>query len=127
MKKLLVGLITAGIVFSATYAFAASARLSPQSFGAGSAPVAACQSAPVDVSFDARTNADGSQSTDVVVGNLDTSPSACGNKQLKVTLLGNGSVLGERAATIPSSGTSATLPFDADPAAITGVRVTIAG
>ncbi|HEY3211250.1 MAG TPA: hypothetical protein VGL18_15965 [Actinomycetota bacterium] len=134
MKRLLVALLIGGAVFAGVFGVAASLGVTSDSLGAGNSVVAACQAGTVSVSYTPSYSASapaGYRATTVTVGNIDTSPSACGGKAIQVTLTGPGgsnASLGEQTGTTPTSGSSMSFTFASVSASdVTGVHVVIAG
>jgi hypothetical protein len=132
MKRLLIGLALAAVVFGAMFGLAASLGVSSGTLGAGSSAVAACQAGQLSVNYTptySATATAGYRATTVTVGGIDTATTACGGKSIKVTLTGAGDAsLGEQTGTTPSTGTSYDLTFSGVSAAsVTGAHVTIYG
>jgi hypothetical protein len=132
MKRMLIALGIAGVMFGGVYGLAASLNVSSATLGAGTAAVAACQSGTVNVTYTptySATATAGYRATDVTLNGLDTASGACGGKSYKVTLTGTSDAsLGEQTGTTPSTGTTHTMTFSGvSAAAVTGVHVTIYG
>ena len=133
MKRALIALAGAAVIFGGVYGLAASLGVSSSSLGAGSSVVAACQTATATVSSDPTYSAvatAGYRATTVTIGSLDESAGACGGKSMRVTLTGaSNASLGEATGTIPpGSGTTASVTFSGVNASdVTGVHVVITG
>ena len=132
MKRMLIALGIAGVIFGGVYGLAANLNVSSATLGAGSSAVAACQSGTVDVTYTPTYSASATasyRSTTVTLNNLDTTSGACGGKAYKVTLTGaSDASLGEQSGTVPSTGTTHAISFSGvSAAAVTGVHVTIYG
>jgi hypothetical protein len=131
IKRTLVALGVAGVVFAAVYGLAASLAIESATLGAGSHVVAACQSGTISVSYTDTYSASlpGYQATTVTLGGLETEPSKCGGKAARVTLSGAGNAsLGEYTGTVPTSGSTMEMTVSGISAAsVTGVSVVIAG
>ncbi len=127
--KRIIGAVAAGVVaFSGIYALAASLNVTSDNLGAGTATVAACQSATLNATYTPLTYTSGTGYTaaTVTVNNLQ---STCYNVPYKVTLYsGTGTALGEATGTTPGTGTSFAAAFSAVSAAsVTGVAVVLGG
>ena len=131
MRRTVLGVVIAVLVFAGVYGLAASLNVSSSTLGAGSAAVAACQSGTLAVSYTPAYNAaiPGYAATSVTVGNIDTATSACGGKAIRVTLVdGSNASLGESTGTVPTSGSSMTFTLSGVSAAsVAGVHVAISG
>ncbi len=134
IKRAIASLVIGGAIFGGVYALAASLGVSSSTLGAGNAVVVACQAGTVNVGYTpsyGSASPAGYRATTVTIGNLDTSTSACGGKDFKVTLTGpsgSDASLGEQTGTTPTTGTSANLTFSGVNASdVTGVHVTITG
>ncbi|MGA2282696.1 MAG: hypothetical protein ABSH07_03310 [Candidatus Dormibacteria bacterium] len=128
MKRVL-GAIAAGVVaFSGIYALAASLSVTSDNLGAGTAVVAACQSATLTATYTplAYTSGTGYTTSAVTVTGL---ASTCYSVPYRVTLYGStGTSLGEATGTTPATGSSFSAAFTAVSAAsVTGVAVVIGG
>lgn len=120
--KAAVGLL-AGVAFAfgSTYALASGSHINTRTLGAGTTSISSCQAAPMRFTFD-----DSVEGTlRVTLNDVDTSPSSCGNKWVKVTLLPSGL---HAIATVPTSGSTVTFSF-ADVCAedVRGAKVSLAG
>jgi hypothetical protein len=128
VKRLLLALAAAAVVFGAVYGVAASLNLTSDTLGAGAAAVAACQSATLNASYAPTYSSSlpGYNAGTVTVSNLQ---STCYGKSYRITLYGSGnSSLGEVTGTTPSSGSTFTASFSgAGAASVTGIAVVIAG
>jgi hypothetical protein len=127
--KRIVGIIVAGVIaFSGVYALAASLTVSSNNLGAGTATVAACQSATLNATYTplAYTAGTGYTTANVTVTGL---ASTCNSVPYRVTLYGSGRTsLGEATGTTPATGTTFTAAFTAASAAsVTGVAVVLGG
>ncbi len=127
--KRIVEVIVAGVfAFSGVYALAASLSVSSSSLGAGTAAVAACQSATLNATYTplAYTAGTGYTAATVTVNNLQSS---CYSVPYRVTLYGTGGTsLGEATGTTPATGSSFAAAFTAVSAsAVTGVAVVLGG
>jgi len=135
MKRALLALLVSGAAFGGIYGLAASLNVSSSTLGAGNATVAACQSGTVNVTYSDAYNASapaGYRATTVTVNNIDETGTACGGKDIKVTLTGPGASnaqLGEQTATLPTgSATTQAFTFTGVNASdVTGVHVVITG
>ena len=133
MKRMLIALGIAGVIFAGVYGLAASLNVSSATLGAGNAAVAACQSGTVDVTYTPTYSASataGYRATTVTLNDLDLTSGACGGKSYKVTLTGaSDASLGEQSGALPTSAaTTEALTFSGvSAAAVTGVHVTIYG
>jgi hypothetical protein len=127
--KRIVGVIVAGVIaFSGVYALAASLTVSSSSLGAGTATVAACQSATLNATYTPLTYTAGTGYTaaTVTVNNLQ---SRCYSVPYRVTLYGTGGTsLGEATGTTPATGSTFAAAFTAVSASsVTGVAVVLGG
>jgi hypothetical protein len=127
--KRIVGVIVAGVIaFSGVYALAASLTVSSSSLGAGTATVAACQSATLNATYTPLTYTAGTGYTaaTVTVNNLQSS---CYSVPYRVTLYGTGGTsLGEATGTTPATGSTFAAAFTAVSASsVTGVAVVLGG
>jgi uncharacterized membrane protein (UPF0136 family) len=127
-KRLLVALAAAAVVFGAVYAVAASLNLTTDTLGAGTATVAACQSATLTASYAPSYSAalPGYTAGTVTVSGLQAS---CYGKNFRLTLSGAGNAsLGEVTGTTPTTGSTFTANFaSAGAAAVTGIALVIEG
>ncbi|MGA9114912.1 MAG: hypothetical protein WB802_14120 [Candidatus Dormiibacterota bacterium] len=128
MKRIL-GATAAGVVaFSGIYALAASLNVTSDNLGAGTATVAACQSATLNATYTplSYTSGTGYTAATVTVNNLQ---STCYGVPYRVTLYGSGGAsLGEATGTTPGTGTTFAAAFTAVSAAsVTGVAVVLGG
>jgi hypothetical protein len=130
MKRLILALMTAMVVFGGVYGLAASLNVSSQTLGSGNSAVAACQSGTLAVSYAVsyESTIPGHEVGVVTVSGLE---SGCYSKAFKVTLTNTSNAsLGEVSSTTPAAGTSFTADFGSSnvPAAnVTGVHVVISG
>lgn len=131
MKRLLLALAIASVVFGGVYGLAESLGVSTQSLGAGNASVAACQTGTLTASYTTAYDSTipGNEVTVVTVNGLQ---SGCYSKAYRITLTNSSNAsLGESTSTTPASGTSfstASLATSNIPAAgVAGVHVTITG
>jgi hypothetical protein len=134
MKRTLTAIAIVIGVFAAVFAFADSLSLTSASLGAGSSAVAACQAAPVNVTYTPsyQSGLPGYEATTVTLNNLNEAAGACGGKAARVTLTGPGASnasLGEQTATLATgAGTTQAFTFSGVKAAdVTGVHVVISG
>jgi len=135
MKRLILSLAVAAIVFGGVYGLASSLGVTTQTLGSGNSAVAACQAGALSVSYTTAYDSaiPGYEVSQVTVSGLDTtSPTNCANKGYKITLTNSSNVsLAEATGTTPASGTSfntSSLATSNVPATnVTGVQVTIAG
>jgi membrane-bound inhibitor of C-type lysozyme len=133
MKRILVALPVATIIFGAVYGLAASLGVSSGSLGAGNSAVASCQSTTLTVSYATAYSASlpGYAVGVVTASGLDTTAGHCASKAFKVTLVnGSNTSLGEVTGTTPASGTTFTADFTSasvSAAGVTGVHVVITG
>ena len=127
-KRLLIALAAAAVVFGAVYAVAASLNLTTDTLGAGTATVAACQSATLTASYAPSYSAalPGYTAGTVTVSGLQAS---CYGKNYRITLSGAGNAsLGEVTGTTPTAGSTFTANFaSAGAAALTGIALVIEG
>ena len=133
-KRILVSMAVGTVLFGGTYGLAASLGVSSDSLGSGASTVVACQPGTVAVSYTAAYSASGPagyRATSVTLGNLDTTPAACGGKSFRVTLTGPSGAstsLAEQTGTLPSTGTSTNVTFSGVSASdVTGVHLVVAG
>jgi hypothetical protein len=131
MKRLLLALVLASIVFGGVYGLAESLGVSTQTLGAGNTAVAACQSGTLTSSYATTYDSTipGYEVTTVTIGGLQ---SGCYSKAYKITLTNSSNVsLVETTGTAPASGTTITtssLATSNVPASIlSGIHVTITG
>jgi len=131
MRRTVLGLIIAILVFAGVYGLAASLNVSSSTLGAGSSAVAACQTGTLSVSYTPAYSATvpGYAATSVSVGNIDTTTTACGGKAIRVTLTdASNASLGESTGTVPTSGSSMTFTLSGVSASsVAGVHVAISG
>jgi hypothetical protein len=129
MKRLLIALVAAAIVFASVFAAAASLTMSADPLGANNASVGVCDSDGVTTSY---TNAwdatDGQyEVTSLTVKGVSNS---CDGKTLKVTLTNAGGVdVGNGSITIPTDAVvDHSVPLSTNPAAkdVANVHVVIA-
>ena len=127
-KRLLVALAAAAVVFGAVYAVAASLNLTTDTLGAGTATVAACQSATLTASYAPSYSAalPGYTAGTVTVNGLQAS---CYGKNYRITLSGAGNAsLGEVTGTTPTTGSTFSGALaGSSAAAVTGIAVVIEG
>jgi len=105
MKRAILAISIAAIVGTGMYGLAASLGVSSDTLGAGSAVVAACQSATINVGYDSTYATTGYQATTVHLQHVDETSAKCGGKSYKVTLAdGSGNALGtEGSGTVTAS------------------------
>jgi len=130
MKRLLLALSLAALIFSGVYGLAASLGVSTQTLGAGNTAVAACQSGTLTASYATLYDSTipGYKVGVVTVSGLQA---GCYSKAFKVELTSSSNAsLGEVANTTPSSGTFFTADFTSSSvqaANVAGIHVTITG
>jgi hypothetical protein len=129
MKRVLSVLVAGLIAFGGVYGLAASLNLTSDSLGAGTATVAACQSATLNATY---TTSYSATAPGYTVGTVTVTGLAatCYTKPYKVTLATTaGASLGEATGTTPSSGTSFSVTFSpaVSAASVTGISVVISG
>ena len=129
-RRVIIGLVVAGVVFAGVFAFAASITVSPSSLGAGSGSTSACDSS-VGVTYPSPTftNGTGYTISSVTVTGLDTT--ACASKTVYVTLTdgsNNSLTNGSGSAAVPGSGTTVavSLAGATSAAGVLNAHVTIA-
>jgi hypothetical protein len=134
VRRLSVALGIGTVVFGGVYGLASSLGVNGQTLGAGSASIAACQSATLTTSYATAYDATipGYKVGVVTVTGLDTtSMTNCASKAFKVTITGTGNAsLGQVTGTTPSSGTSFTADFTSNAvaaSAVLGVHIAITG
>jgi hypothetical protein len=134
MKRLMLALAIASVVFGGVYGLAASLNVSTQTLGAGNSVVAACQTGTLTAAYATAYDSTiaGYKVGVVTVTGLDTvSATNCAGKSFKVTLTSASNVsLAEVSGTTPASGTSFTADFtssNASAANAAGVHVMISG
>jgi len=134
MKRLLLALGIAGVVFGGVYGLAAGLGVSTKTLGAANSTVAACQATTLNVAYATvydSTIAGYKVGVATVTGLDTTSPTNCANKSFKVAIVNSSNTsLGEVSGTTPASGTSFTADFTSSnvPAAnASGVHVVISG
>ncbi len=135
MKRLVLALTIATVVFGGVYGLAASLNVNTQTLGSGNSAVAACQSATLTMSYTTAYDSavPGYEVTAVNVSGLDTtSGTNCASKAYKITLTGSGNTsLLESTGTTPASGTTFSTASLASSNVlatnVTGIHVTIAG
>jgi hypothetical protein len=127
-KRLLIALGAAAVVFAAVFGLADTLNLTTDSLGAGTAVVAACQSATMNATYSASyaSSIPGYATGTVTITGLT---STCYTKNFRVTLYGSGNAsLGEVTGTTPGTGSSFTATFSSMSAAsVTGIAVVIEG
>jgi hypothetical protein len=127
MTKMVVAAVAAFVVFAGVYGFAATLGLTSNGLGAGSAVVAACGTG-INASYTTAYAATipGYSVSQVTLGSI---PSTCLGKSYKIQLTGNSGVTvgSELSGTLPTTGTSMTVPTAGTPDAslVTGVSVVI--
>ena len=129
MKRVLAALLAGLMTFGVVYGLAASLNLTTDSLGAGSATVAACQSATLDATY---TTSYSSSTPGYTVGTVTVTglTASCYGMGYRVTLSGAAGVsLGEVTGTTPSSGTSFGAVFSpaVSAASVVGISVVISG
>jgi hypothetical protein len=134
MKRLMLALAIAAVVFGGVYGFAASLGVSSKTLGAANTVVAACQSTSLQASYATTYDSTipGYKVGVVTVTGLDTtSPTNCASKSFKIAIVNASNVsLGEVSGTTPASGTSFTADFtssNVSAANATGIQVAISG
>jgi len=86
MKRAILAITIAAVVGTGIYGLAASLGVSSDTLGAGSAVVAACQSATINVAYDSSYTTSGYQTTTVHLQHVDETAAKCGGKTYKVRL-----------------------------------------
>jgi hypothetical protein len=129
VKRILLILAAGLIAFGSMYGLAASLNLTSDSLGAGTATVAACQSATLNATYSTTYSATAPGYT---VGTVTVTglASTCYGMPYKITLSGAaGASLGEATGTTPNSGTSFAATFSpaVNAASVTGVNLVISG
>ncbi len=128
MKRAIIAIVAGVITFTGIYALAASLNMTTTSLGAGTATVAACQSATLNVTYTPSyaPAIPGYATGTVTVNNL---LAACYSMPYRVTLYGAaGASLGEVTGTTPAAGTTFTASFaSASAASVTGVALVVSG
>jgi hypothetical protein len=135
MKRLLIALPIAALVFGGVYGLAASLSVNTQTLGAGNTAVAACQATALTMTYASAydSTVPGYTMTTVTVNGLDTTSSTnCASKSYKISLTGaSNAQLVEITGTTPASGTSFTSSSIASnkilASNVTGIHVTITG
>jgi hypothetical protein len=134
MKRLLLALVVAGVVFGGVYGLAAGVGVSSNTLGSGNSVVAACQTGTLTANYATAYDSSipGYKVGVVTMTGLDTtSATNCATKSFRVTLTGTSNAsLAEVTGTTPASGTSFTADFSSGnvPAAnATGIHVVISG
>jgi hypothetical protein len=135
MKRLLLAVGIATVVFGGVFGLAASLGVNTQTLGAGNTAVAACQSTALTTAYATvyDSTVPGYEVTTITVTGLDTtSPTNCANKPYKITLTNSSNAsLGEVSGTTPASGTSFITSTMAGSnilaANATGIHLTITG
>lgn len=118
-KRLLIGALVLGTVFTTVFGFAATLGVTGTDLGAGNAAVASCDTDGVSTNYDNAWDATDKRyevTTVTVTGIADT----CDGKLLKVALTDSANaMLGDGSVTVPTgAGTSATVStLSANPAA----------
>jgi hypothetical protein len=129
VKRALFVLAAGLITFGGMFGLAASLNLTSDSLGAGTATVAACQSATMNATY---TTTYSATAPGYTVGTVTVTglASTCYSKPYKVTLSGAaGASLGEATGTTPASGTSFAVTFSpaVSASSVTGVNLVISG
>ncbi len=128
MKRAIIAVVAGLVTFTGMYGLAASLNLSTSSLGAGTATVAACQAATINVTYTPSYAATipGYATGTVTANNLQTT---CYSMPYRITLYGAAGVsLGEVTGTTPAAGTTFTASFaTASAASVTGVALVISG
>jgi hypothetical protein len=129
VKRVLLILAAGLIAFGSMYGLAASLNLTSDSLGAGTATVAACQSATLHATY---TTTYSATAPGYTVGTVTVTglASTCYSMPYKITLSGAaGASLGEATGTTPASGTSFAATFSpaVSAASVTGVNLVISG
>jgi len=130
MKRLLLALTIAGLIFGGVYGLAASLSVNTQTLGAGNTAVAACQAGTLTASYATSYSSSG-PGYQVGVVTVNGLQSGCYSKAFRITLAnGSNTSLGEVTGTAPASGTSFTADFTSSNVLATNVaaiHVTITG
>jgi len=130
MKRFVLALTIAGLIFGGVYGLAASLSVSTQTLGAGNTSVAACQVGTLTASYATSYSSSG-PGYQVGVVTVSGLQSGCFSKAFKVALTNSGNTsLGEVTGTAPSSGTTFTADFTSSNVLATnvaGIHVTITG
>jgi hypothetical protein len=128
MKRAILAIVAGLITFAGVYGLAAGLNLTTSTLGAGTATVAACQAATLNVTYTPSyaSTIPGYAAGTVTVNNLQ---STCYNMAYRITLSGAaGASLGEVTGTTPASGSTFTASFaTASAASVTGVALVISG
>jgi len=135
MKRLVLAVAIAAVIFGGVYGLAASLSVNTQTLGAGNTAVAACQATTLTVSYVTAYDSSipGYKMSTVTVNGLDTtSGTNCASKAYKISLTGSGnSQLLETTGTTPASGTTFTssslTSSNILATNVTGIHVTITG
>ena len=127
MKRALFVVAAGLITFGSMFGLAASLNLTSDSLGAGTATVAACQSATMNATY---TTTYSATTPGYTVGTVTVTglASTCYSKAYKVTLSGTaGASLGEATGTTPASGTSFAVTFTpaVNAASVLGINLVI--
>jgi hypothetical protein len=127
VKRALLILAAGLITFGSMFGLAASLNLTSDSLGAGTATVAACQSATLNAAY---TTTYSATAPGYTVGTVTVTglASTCYSKAYQVTLSGAAGVsLGEATGTTPASGTSFAATFSpaVSAASVTGINLVI--
>jgi len=134
MKRSVIAVLVATVVFGATYGLAASLGVSSKTLGAGTSAVAACQAGTLTASYATQYDSTipGYKVGVVTVNGLDTiSGTNCASKSFRIALTNSANTsLGEVTGTTPASGTSFTADFTSSnisAANVTGIHIVISG
>jgi hypothetical protein len=128
VKRALLAAVLATLVFGAVYGLADVLNLTSDGLGAGTAVVAACQTATLNAGY-APSYASGIPGYAAGTVTLSNLQSTCYGKNYRITLSGSGNAsLGEVTGTTPTTGSSFTAAFPgSSAAAVTGIAVVIEG
>lgn len=136
MKRVVIGLLTAGTVSAGVYGFAATMNVGAASMGAGDAVVASCQDADVTSSYETAWNAT-SKTFEVSKVTVTGLQASCNDHKVGIALTGPGAEAGSTVslwtatgATSVGDAAAADVPFviaTGRPAAeaVTGVQVVL--
>jgi hypothetical protein len=124
-KRLLGGLLAAGIVGGGVFGFAASLDINQGSIGAGNETISSCDP-EVDIAYATAWQSDEYQVATVTVSAIDAA--ACANADIKVTLVDeDGGRLGSEipASTVTGASEVFTVPAGAAAELVDGIHVVI--
>ncbi len=121
MKRLLLALLFATLAYAIALASAATLNVQNSSLGSGNGTASSCDPDVTTSYTSSYTAGSGYVVTQVVIGSLDTT--ACNGKTAQVTLTdGANASLGNGSATVPSSGTTLTVPVSGSPPASSVIK-----